>query len=79
MIKNWNLAKLCQKGMKYLNAAAEEEKISGCKVNKAHKHKFYRCDSPFSTKHIKKCKALKAKCCNCKKQVILSKFVNRKM
>ena len=29
--------------------------------------KCYRCNSPFSTKHIKECKALKAKCSNCKK------------
>ena len=34
MIKNWNLAECHHKGMKYESAAAGEEKISGCKVNK---------------------------------------------
>ena len=29
--------------------------------------KCYRSDPPFSTKHLKECKALKAKCSNCKK------------
>ena len=81
MIKNWNFAELRQKGMKYESAAAGEEKISG-EVNKTGAYsyqrirnentkpstkKLYRCDWPFSTKHIKECKALKAKCSNCKK------------
>ena len=34
MIKNWKLAELRQKGMKYVSAAAGEEKISGCDINK---------------------------------------------
>ena len=34
MIKNWNVAELRQKGMKYESAAAGEEKIFGCEVNK---------------------------------------------
>ena len=34
MIRSWNLTELRQKGMKYESAAAIEEKISGCKVNK---------------------------------------------
>ena len=34
MIKNWKLAELRQKGMKYDSAAAGEEKISGCDLNK---------------------------------------------
>ena len=82
MIKNWNLAELRQKRMKYESAAAGEEKISGCEVNKIgayfdqrirnEKTKLptkncYRCDSPFSNKHIKEYKALKAKCSNCYK------------
>ena len=81
MIKNWNLAELCQKGVKYESAAAGEEKMSGSKVNKVgaysyqrirnekktpHK-KCYRCDSPFSTKYIKEFKALKTNCGNCNK------------
>ena len=81
MIKNWNLAELRQKGMKYESAAAGEEKISG-EVNKTGAYsyqriknentkpstkKLHRCDWPFSTKYIKECKALKAKCSNCKK------------
>ena len=64
MVKNWKLAELRQKGMKYESAAAGEEKISGCDVNKVgacsyqriknEKTKFstkkcYRCGSPFST------------------------------
>ena len=68
MIKNWNLAKLCQKWMKYDSTAAGEEEISGCDVNKVGAYSYqrnrnektklpikkcYRCDSPFSTKHIK--------------------------
>ena len=82
MIKNWKLAELRQKGMKYDSAAAGEEKISGCKVNKVgvssdqriknektklSTKKSYRCSSLFSTKHIKDCKALKGKCSNCNK------------
>ena len=72
-IGNWKLAELCQKGMKYESAAAGEEKISGCDVhkvgtysyqrikneNKILHRKCYRCGSPFSTKHIKECKAFK--------------------
>ena len=67
MIKNWNLAELRLKGMKYDSAAAGEEKISGCEVNKVCAYSYqriknenklptkkcYRCDSPFSTKHIR--------------------------
>ena len=34
MIRSWNLTELRQKGMKYESAAAIEEKISGCEVNK---------------------------------------------
>ena len=82
MIKNWSLAELRQKGMKYESAAAGEEKIAGYEVNKVGAYSYqrirnektklptkkcYRCDSPFSTKHIKERKALKAKCSNCKK------------
>ena len=84
--------------MKYESAAAREEKISGCEVNKVDaysyqrirnkntnhptKKKYYRYYSPFSTKHIKECKALKAKCSNCRKighftKVCQQKNVNR--
>ena len=42
MIKNWNLAELRQKGMKYESAAAGEEKISGCEVNKAGAYSYQR-------------------------------------
>ena len=97
MIKNWKLAELCQKGMKYESAAVREEKISVCEVNKVGAYSYqniqnektkhptkncYRCDSPFSTKHIKECKALKAKCSNCNKighftKVCQQKNVNR--
>ena len=70
MIKNWKLAELHQKGIKYESAAAGEEKISGCKVNKVGAYSYqriidektklstkkcYKCGSPFSTKHIKEC------------------------
>ena len=73
MIKNWKLAELCQKGMKYESAAAGEEKISGCDVNKVGAYSYQRmktektklstkkccrCGSPFSTKHKKECKDL---------------------
>ena len=34
IIKMWNLAELRQKGKNYEGAAAGEEKISGCEVNK---------------------------------------------
>ena len=60
--------------MKYESAAAGEEKISSCKLNKADVYSYqrirnektklptkkcYRCNFPFSTKHIiKECKAL---------------------
>ena len=82
MIKNWKLAKLRQKGMKYESAAAGEEKISGYNVNKVGAYSYqgvkskktklstkkcYRCSSPFSTNHIKECKAFQAKCSNCNK------------
>ena len=43
MIRSWNLTELRQKGMKYESAAAIEEKISGCEVNKVvheRKHKL---------------------------------------
>ena len=82
MIKNWKLPELRQKGMKYESTAAGEEKISSCKVNKVGTYSYQRiknektklptekccrCNSPLSTKHIKECKALKAKCkvCQC--------------
>ena len=42
MINNWNLAELCQKGMKYETAAAREEKISGCEVNKVDAYSYQR-------------------------------------
>ena len=73
MIKNWKLAELRQKGMKYESAAAGEEKISGCDVNKVGAYSYQRmktektklstkkccrCGSPFSTKHKKECKDL---------------------
>ena len=82
MIKNWKLAVLRQKGMQYESAAVGEEKISGCDVNKVGAYSYqriknektklsikkcYRCGSPFSTKHMKECKAFKAKYSNCKK------------
>ena len=68
MIKNWNLAELRQKGMKYESAVAGEEKISGCELHKVATYSYQRirnektklptkkcyiCDLPFSTKHIK--------------------------
>ena len=67
MIKNWQLAELRQKEMKYESTAAGEEKISGCNVNKVGAYSYqriinkkaklstqkcYRCSLPFSTKHI---------------------------
>ena len=42
MIKNWKLAELRQKGMKYESAAAGEEKISGCDVNKVGTYSYQR-------------------------------------
>ena len=42
MIKNWKLAELRQKGMKYERAAAGEEKISGCDINKVGAYSYQR-------------------------------------
>ena len=42
MIKNWKLAELRQKGMKYESAAAGEEKISCCGVNKVSAYSYQR-------------------------------------
>ena len=42
MIKNWKLAELHQKGMKYESAAAGGEKISGCDVNKIGAYSYQR-------------------------------------
>ena len=42
MIKNWNLAELRRKGMKYESAAAGEEKIPGCEVNKVGAYSYQR-------------------------------------
>ena len=65
MIKNQNLAKLRQKGMKYESTAAGKEKISGFEANKVSAYSYQRiknentklptqkccrCDSSFSTK-----------------------------
>ena len=47
MIRSWNLTELRQKGMKYESAAAIEEKISGCEVNKiVHERKLSPPPSP---------------------------------
>ena len=93
MTKNWKPAELHQKRMKYDSAAAGEEKISGSKVNKVGAYssqriknkktklptkKCCRCDSAFSTKHIKECKALKAKCSNCNKICHFAKACQQK-
>ena len=94
MIKNWKLAELRQKEMKHESAAAGEEKISNCDVNKVGVYfyqriknektklstkKCYRCGLPLSTKHIKSAKPLKQNVAIATKQVITPKFVNRKM
>ena len=42
MFKNWNLAELYRKGIKYVSAAAGEEKISGYKVNKVGAYSYQR-------------------------------------
>ena len=42
MFKNWNLAELYRKGIKYVSAAAGEEKISGYKVNKVGAYSYRR-------------------------------------
>ena len=82
MIKNWNLADLRLKGMKYDSAAAGEEKISGCEVNKvcAYSYQRIRNENKLPTKKMlqmrfaiqyqtHKSVALhkKAKCSNCSK------------
>ena len=61
MIEDWNLAEVRQKEMKHESAAAGEEKISRCEVNKVGAYSYkrfrnkkkklptkkcYRCDSP---------------------------------
>ena len=78
--------------MKYESATAGEEKISDCEVHKVGAYSYqrirnkktklpakkcYRCDSPFSTKHIKHCKVLRAKCSNCQKIGHFAKVLSR--
>ena len=53
MIKNWNLAKLHQKGMKYESTATGEEKISGCKANKVGAYSDQRMGNENKTPHKK--------------------------
>ena len=83
MLKDWSLTDLRSKGMKCESATAGEEKISGSAVNRVGKYSYgnlkkgktkdqpdrrcYRCNLPFAPGHMKNCKALKAKCTNCKK------------
>ena len=92
MIKNWNLAELRQKGMKYESAAAREEKIFGCEVNKVGAYFYQRIRNEKTKLPTKKmlqlrfaiqyqtheCKALKAKCSNCNKISHFAKVCRQK-
>ena len=79
--------------MKYERAAAEEEKIFGCDLNKVGAYSYqriknkktklstkkcYRWGSPFITKHIKECKGFKAKCSNFNKIDYFAKVCQQK-
>ena len=55
MIKNWKLAELRQKGMKYASAAAGEEKISGSDVNKVGAYSYQRVKNKKTKLSTKKC------------------------
>ena len=55
MIKNWKLAELRQKGMKYASAAAGEEKISGSDVNKVGAYSYQRVENKKTKLSTKKC------------------------